>query len=364
MPPLNLLIKPASGNCNLQCRYCFYRDESRNRAQGNCGMMSDETMGLIVKKAIDAAERFCTFGFQGGEPMVSGLPFFERTISLQKEYAPPGLAVENLLQTNGTLMDDKWAAFFAENHFLIGLSLDGPARLHDQNRRTLNGRGSFDQVMRAAHLLKKYDVPFNTLTVVTAQTARNIRSVYPFFVEHGFTYQQYIPCLDPIGEARGKERYSLTPELYGDFLKALFDLWYASCEKGEFVYIRYFDNLIRLLQGRRPETCAMAGVCAPQYAFEADGSVYPCDFYMTDPYCLGNIRDSGFADIHVRRMEMGFTRPDRVIPEKCRKCEYGAVCRRGCRRDRGDDGINYFCEAYRDFFAYALPRLLDMARTP
>ncbi len=359
--PLNLLIKPASGNCNLRCRYCFYHDEQQKRDVSSFGMMSAETLEAIIKKALAHARGSCSFGFQGGEPTLAGLDFFRRAVALQKQYNTNGLTVHNAIQTNGTLLSDEWAAFFAENGFLVGLSLDGDARLHNLYRRDADGRETFGRVWGAAKLLEKHKADFNVLTVVTAQTARRIADIYAFFMRSGLYYQQYIPCLDPLGEARGQEKYSLTPALYGQFLKKLFDAWYRDRAAGRFVYIRYFENLAGMLRGIPPESCGLSGVCSMQYAFEADGGVYPCDFYMLDAYRLGNICTDDFPAIDQRRADIGFVRASLRLPETCRRCRFASLCRGGCMRDRDETGRNAFCEAYQSFFAYALPRLSELA---
>ena len=367
MPPRNILIKPASWDCNLRCRYCFYHDEMCHRENSSHGRMSLQTLEQVIARSMAEAEGQCTFGFQGGEPTLAGLPFFEQAVALQKRYGRPGLEVLNVLQTNGTLLDDEWAAFLHDNRFLVGLSLDGDQRLHDLYRRDARGGGTFARVEAAAELLRRHRVEFNILTVVTAQTAKNIRRIYRYFQRKGFHYQQYIPCLDPLGAPRGGEQYSLTPQLYGQFLVTLFDLWYDDQCAGRPVYNRYFENLLGICLGRPPEACGMLGHCGIQYAVEADGSVYPCDFYMLDGYCLGNFREHTMAELDARRREIRFLEDSMAVHEDCRRCRWYSLCRGGCRRDRmadrGSLGKNYFCAAYETFFNHAGPKLLDMART-
>jgi uncharacterized protein len=177
----------------------------------------------------------------------------------------------------------------------------------------------------------------------------------------GFRFQQYIPCLDPLEGERGGEDYSLTPTRYGEFLKTLFDLWYGELEQGRYWSIRYFDNLLWMLAGHAPEQCSMVGCCGPQYLVEADGSVYPCDFYGLDQFRLGNILQDTWAELDKAREELGFIRQSQQVPAECRECQWYFLCRNGCRRDRleGADGLgrNYYCGVYQDFFSYALPRL-------
>lgn len=367
MPPIHVMLKPASGLCNMRCKYCFYADEMNHRAVSSYGMMSTETLEIIVRKTLALAEGECTFGFQGGEPLLAGLDFFRTLTALQKKYNTKGLKVSNALQTNGLLINEEWAAFFAENGFLLGVSLDGAQSLHDLYRRDDAGRGTFQRIMHGIELLARYQAAYNVLTVVTAQTARNIRDVYRFFARKGLRYQQYIPCLDPLGTARGQNVYSLTPAQYGNFLMKLFDLWYDDVVHGRFIYIRYFENLIGMMLGRCPESCGILGVCARQYIVEADGSVYPCDFYMMDQYRLGNLVTDSFAQLDARREALRFVENSAVWPVRCRSCRWQALCRNGCYRDRVPAEheavpVNFFCEAYQAFFSYAAPRLETLCR--
>ncbi len=306
MPPINLLIKPASGNCNLRCKYCFYTDVMDKRETQDYGMMSKETLEIIVKKAIQQAEGTCTIAFQGGEPTLRGLEFFEYLIEVQNKYRKYGLTINNAIQTNGMVIDEKWARFFAENNFLVGLSVDGNEYIHNKFRVDPKQKGTFDQVMHAAKLFDEYEVEYNILTVVTADVAKNINKIYQFFKSQNFTYLQFIPCLDPLYEERGKYNHSLTPELYGRFLKDLFDSWYKDIKKGDYVYIRYFDNLLHMILGSYPEACGMLGRCTNQHVVESDGSVYPCDFYVLDTCKIGNLVTDDFKTIEKNRKEIGF----------------------------------------------------------
>lgn len=359
--PIHLLIKPASGNCNLRCAYCFYADITEKRETPSFGMMSEETLEAVVRKALERAQGEVTFAFQGGEPTLSGLPFFRRFVELVRAHNTRNLTVHSAIQTNGILLDGEWAAFLAENRFLVGLSLDGTAAVHDLHRVDARGEGTHKRLMAAVRTLQAHKVEFNVLTVVTAKAAREIRSIYAFFRRNQLLYQQYIPCLDPLGEARGGHPYSLTPALYERFLKDLFDLWFADVTAGRFVYIRYFENLVGMLLGQPPEACGMLGTCGMQYVVEADGSVYPCDFYMLDQYKLGNLNTDTLAQIDARRKEIGFIEQSCAVDEKCKICKWYQLCRGGCRRDRDyyQDGIgrNYYCAAYERFFEYAWPKL-------
>lgn len=366
MRSVNLLIKPASGMCNMRCRYCFYADETSKRATANYGIMTPQTISAVLEHALEAATADCTIGFQGGEPTLAGLDFFRFAVASAKEKNKNHVRLHFALQTNGLAINDAWAAFFAENHFLIGVSLDGTKEIHDRNRIDAAGNGTFGRVVHAIEILERHGVDYNILTVVTKNTVRSYRAIHSFFQKKGFRYQQFIPCLDPLEEERGKENWSLTPELYGKFLKQSFDLWYAEAMAGNKQYHRYFDNLLCMLNGQPPEACGMAGICGMQYVVEADGSTYPCDFYMLDTYRIGNLAVDTIAQVDAKRKEIGFVEQSLPAADACKKCRWFTLCRGGCRRDRdyfeNGIGLNYYCSAYQDFFEYAYPRLVQLYR--
>ncbi len=361
MPPLSILLKPASSGCNLRCAYCFYADEAKARTIPNYGRMPEAVSHALIEKAVEAAEGSVTFLFQGGEPTLAGLDFFRDFVAHVKKTAPPNLAVHYAIQTNGTLLDQEWCRFFKENRFLAGLSLDGSRECHNRFRLDGAGKGTYDRVRQAARRLEQAGVEYNVLTVVTGYLARHVQSVFSSLCNEGFRFQQYIPCLDPLEEERGGQEYSLSPDQYAEFLKKLFDLWYRELEQGRYWSVRYFDNLLWMLEGHAPEQCSMRGYCGLQYLVEADGSVYPCDFYGLDAYRLGNIRDDAWEDLDRAREALGFVEASLRVPEKCGHCRWYPLCRNGCRRDRvlegAQLGCSYYCEAYAGFFAYALPRL-------
>lgn len=367
MGPMSVMIKPASGLCNLRCRYCFYMDELNSRETGCFGIMEDETLEAVLRELLKNASGHCVIAFQGGEPTLAGLAFFERAVVLEQELNVNHCVIENVIQTNGMALNDGWAAFFARERFLVGISLDGPKEIHDLNRRDPAGNGTFSTVMGAIKLLQKYGVEFNILTVVTAQTSRHAKQLYRFFDKNGLDFQQYIACLDPFNTPRGSCPWSLTPESYGRFLRDLFDCWYADTASGKGKYNRYFDNLLAILSGERPEACGMMGFCSAQLIVEADGSVYPCDFYVLDRWRLGNLRTDSLEVIERKRRELQFIEQSARHHPDCLKCKWQMLCRGGCRRDRcnetsGQLEKNYFCKAYFDFFEYAYPRLLAAAR--
>lgn len=364
MPPLSILIKPVSGSCNMNCSYCFYTDEIQNREIACTGMMSKDTMHKLVDQAFDYADFECTFAFQGGEPTLAGLEFFEVFSSYVNNHPnPKHLNVHYAFQTNGLLIDAAWAEWFAKNQVLVGISLDGPKSIHDRYRKDHQGNGTFDRVMAAIDLLKQYKVDYNILCVVHGASAYKAKKIYEFYRKNDMNYHQYIECLDPLEAARGSFEYSLTPARYETFLKDLFDVWYEDMVSGHYVYNRYFENLMMILIGQGPESCNMRGFCGPQWVIEADGSVYPCDFYVLDEWKLGNILNDSLKDMEIVRQKSGFIDQSKPIPEECRSCKWLMLCRNGCRRNRGIngmqvDGKNYFCTAYKGFLEYASPRFM------
>lgn len=369
MPPaddFHIMIKPVSGLCNMRCRYCFYADEARNRQTANFGRMREDTLRHVIEKTLENTKRRCTIAFQGGEPTLAGLDFFETAVRIVQAANTRGREVSYAIQTNGLAIDEGWCGFFARNRFLVGVSLDGPRALHDLHRTDLQGGDTHGRVLSAIRLLKKNRVDTNILTVVTSSVARNFRRVYDFYAREGFDYQQYIPCLDPLGQARGQAPWSLTPRRFEQYLKTAFDCWYDDRVSGNRRFHRYFDNLLLMMDGRRPEACGMGGVCGMQYVVEADGGVYPCDFYMLDAYRLGSLVTDSFAQIDERRAAIRFIEQSAEPAPECPACRWRPLCRGGCRRDRDyfEQGIgsNYYCEAYRAFFPYAYPRLEQLHR--
>lgn len=362
MQYVNMLIKPASSLCNLRCRYCFYEDESEKRMQKSMGVMQEATAQRVIEAAVEAGRngRGISFSFQGGEPTVAGLPFFERFVSLVREENKTRLPVSYAIQTNGTLLDEEWADFFARNHFLVGISVDGGKGLHDQNRMDAQGKGTYAQVTAAYRMLKKHRVDTNILCVVTRQCAGSAQRVYRELKAIGAQYLQFIPCLDPLGEARGCMKYSLTPEAYGNFLCALFDIWYQDWCDGRYISIRYFDDLVHMAMGMAPSTCSSSGRCGGYVVVESDASVYPCDFYALDAWRMGSLMDTPLEKLMQSETYRRFCTESMNRPKDCANCAYERLCHGGCRRDWTADG-NYFCAAYKRFFAYVHERIHRIA---
>ncbi len=356
MPALSVLLKPSSSLCNMSCDYCFYCDESEKRARKSYGFMSEQTLKNVIRRTMLRAEGMISYAFQGGEPSLRGLDFFRQAVAFQKQYNKRHLTVQNAFQTNGLLIDGEWCRFFAEARFLVGLSVDGTPEIHDSLRH-IRGHGgpSSDRVIRCAGQMDQYGVDYNILTVVTPQLAAGIGEVYSFYRKMGWNYQQYIACLDPLGEPHGQTPHALTPEVYGKFLTDLFSLWLADLKAGRQPWIRQFENWIGLAAGFPAEACDQRGTCSIQNVVEADGSVYPCDFYMLDEYRLGNFNEDRLEVLNHARENLGFLQRSLKLDPACRQCPYYHLCRGGCQRlrDPGPDGAyyqNYFCRSYRIFF--------------
>lgn len=365
VPPIYVMIKPASGLCNMHCQYCFYADEMQNRQQSLFGIMSEETMNNVIREVLSFAEGSCTIAFQGGEPTLAGLNFFRRCLELEEKYNVNHVRISHSIQTNGYALNEQWCRFLAENHFLVGISLDGIKATHDVYRKNGAGEGTYHRVIESIRMLKKAGVDFNVLTVVNRKTAPRIKEIYESYKKQEIQWQQYIACLDPIGSHQGCERYSLTPAAYGKFLIALFDLWEADLRCGKQPYIRQFENYIGILMGHPPEACEHRGICGLQTIVEADGSVYPCDFYVLDEYKLGNLNEDTLRTIDGRRKELQFVERSAAPAPECKRCPYWGICRGGCCRHReqpdGSIGQNCFCEGYKMFFDARINQLRRIA---
>jgi uncharacterized protein len=367
VPPISVLIKPASSKCNLNCKYCFYHDVANNRSVADFGFMSPGTAEMIIRKVLQFASGHATFSFQGGEPTLCGLDFFKSIIELQNKHNVNRVAINNCLQTNGILIDDKWAKFLHDHHFLVGLSLDGLRDLHDEYRVDKKGNGTYEKVMQTSAIFDKYKVEYNILFTVTNPAAQAPDALYDFFKSNNYNFLQFMPCIDPENNERGAAEYSLRPDNYTLFLERFFDKWYADFMGGREVSIRYFDNLVRMVMGMHPEMCSLLGSCQCQFVFEADGSVYPCDFYVTDAWKLGNIHNNELLELYESGNSKRFRESSLSTASICRSCKWNYLCRGGCRRDRENPRTkelerNYYCRSFQDFLEYAYPRLVKLAQ--
>lgn len=352
------MIKPASSNCNMRCKYCFYNDVAKNREMPSHGTMSLETAESVLKKAFAyAAGNPVYVNFQGGEPLLAGKRFFLAAANIIARANVKKSPVFIGVQTNGTLVDDEWCEIFKNNGFLVGLSLDGD-EIANANRIDKDGNPTFDKAMKAAELLKKHGVNFNILTVLTRDVAMRVGTIYKFFKAHGFDRLQFIPCLKPLcGEIENPNFY-LDEKSYTLFLLSAFALYQKDMAENNYTSIRQFDNFVRLAHFERAEQCGMNGHCTHQFVVEADGCVYPCDFYCTDEYLLGNILETDFFALERSPRAVDFIKESLVVDEACKSCEYYMLCKGGCKRERRDVEK---CKAYKTFFKFALPYLKNMS---
>lgn len=367
MPPINVLMKPSSSLCNMSCQYCFYCDEAAKREQNSYGFMSDDTLKNVIRRTLPRAEYTISYAYQGGEPTLCGLEFFEEAVEYQKQYNQNGIRIFNALQTNGYAIDEAWCKFLKENDFLVGLSIDGTKEIHNSLRCDKSGGGTYERILHTAELFDRYGVQYNILTVVTSALAGNAKNVYREYQKRSWRYQQYIACLDPLDEPHGTSTFALAPEAYGTFLTELFQLWYADVKRGNQPYIRQFENYVGLAAGIMAESCDQRGTCGVQYVVEADGGVYPCDFYMLDMYRLGNFNRDRLEKIDAARKKLGFVERSWKLDETCHACRYYSLCRGGCQRHRDFDPnseryTNYFCAGYRIFFDACYDKIMELGK--
>ncbi len=352
MPPLSIMIKPASSLCNLRCKYCFYCDVAAHRDEFSLGKMEPSTAENLIKSALSFAEGCSVaFAFQGGEPLIAGKEYFEKFVSLVNKYNSRGSEIFYSIQTNGTLVDDEWARFFRENKFLVGLSLDGDYE-GNKFRVDAQGQNSYYKITRAANKFVKHGVEFNILTVLTGYCAENAERIYKHFRSMGYKYLQFIPCLRPMGDNTQSELY-MTSEQYADFLIRIFNLYVKDFTRGNYMSVRQFDNWVRMYLGERPEQCGLCGHCTHQFVAEGNGNIYPCDFYCTDEWLLGNINEKSLEEMAESETAVKFIKESLPVDEKCKGCRFYPICRQGgCKRNR--ESADY-CSSYMRFFSSCLP---------
>jgi uncharacterized protein len=386
----HVMAKPAGSTCNLDCKYCFYLSKETLPGGPGTGQMNDQTLELFIKQYIDGVTGpEVVFSWQGGEPTLRGLDFFRRVVALQKKYAKSGQRIENDLQTNGVLLDESWVAFLKEHRFLVGLSIDGPRELHDHYRVNKGGAPTFDKVMAAANLLRKYGVRFNTLTCVHRFNASRPLDVYRFLRrELNSTYIQFIPIvqakgfettapqhwdlarLPVVGSPQSRPDHpdsvvtdwSVDPEEYGYFLSRVFDEW----RRKDFgtVYVNHFETLVAQHLGLPSQICIYGEVCGKAVAVEHDGSVYSCDHYVYPEYRLGTVRDKPLAEMvfSPTQVKFGYAKSD-TLPAYCRACPYLKDCWGECPRNRlirtpdGEPGLNYLCAGLKKFYKHVTPEV-------
>lgn len=352
----SLLVKPASAVCNLDCAYCFYLDRAADPYQSlPARQMSLETLERLVDTFLFYSYPNSVLAFQGGEPMLAGLKFFEKLIELEKQYGRDGQNVSNALQTNAILIDDDWCALFREYNWLLGVSLDGPEEIHDAYRKNKAGHGTWRQVMRGIETLKKNQVEFNALCVLSQANVGKPEELHRFFRGLGIDYVQYIPLAEFDGQGNPLP-FTITPEQYGRFLSETFDLWWPDRRKAR---IRFFDNLAEAVAGQKPGNCTLYETCDSYCVVEYNGDVYPCDFFVEKDWKLGNVTLDSWAEIARRQRRYSFAAKKTLAAAECQVCEYQAVCHGGCPKlrhgpHRRFEDLDYFCAAYKTIFAKAL----------
>ncbi len=359
------MAKPAGARCNLRCDYCYYLEKESAFEAAAWPMPEELLESYIAQRIASSPSTSVHFEWHGGEPTILGLEYFRRITRLQRARLPAGRSVTNGLQTNGTLIDAEWADFLAEEGFSVGLSLDGPADLHDLYRTGADGSGSHASVMRALELLRERKVFVNLLCVLTARSAAEPERVYHFFKDAGAKYLQFLPLAPRPGQT-GAASAAPSPEAVGDFLCAVFDLWIRE-DVGRIV-VQAFDEALRPIYGAPHALCVHRETCGDVAVLEREGSFYACDHFVQAEHRIGSLRETSLAGLgsDPRMLAFGAAKRD-ALPRFCRECEVLASCNGGCPKDRfcecpdGEPGLNYFCAGYKQFFAHSRPELGRLA---
>ena len=382
--PFHIMSKPIGPRCNIDCAYCYYLEKEKFFPGEKKFRMSPDVLESHIRQTIEASLEAgmseVNFAWQGGEPTMLGVDYFQQVVALQQKYAPAGAKIANALQTNGILLDDAWGAFLKENKFLVGISIDGPKKVHDRYRIDRAGRPTFDAVMRGLEVLQRHGVEHNALTTVHRANGGKGREVYRFLKGLGIEFMQFIPIAERTG-AEGLSGapqvdmdpgntvtpWSVSPRAYGKFLCDVFDTWFSR-DIGE-VFVQFFDVQLGLWMGRPSSLCVFAETCGSGLALEHDGSLYSCDHYVYPEYRLGNIAETPMRDMlwTDRQNQFGRDKAD-TLTAQCRACRYRFACNGDCPKHRfamskdGEAGHSYFCESYTMFFRHAGSRMQDMAR--
>lgn len=348
MKHISVLVKPASSLCNLRCKYCFYANVSSLREVQSYGRMKTAVAEKMIANIFVDLEDGDTLSlaFQGGEPTLAGLGYFKRIVTLI-ESQEKSVTVNYALQTNGILINRQWCQFLQKNHFLVGLSIDGHPLYHDLNRVDPRGRGTFQKVLQTKELFDEYQIDYNVLCVLTNPLAKEAKKVFQFIKEQKIDFIQFIPCLDDL-DATEKSPYALTPKRFANFYHQMFKIWLAELQQGRYISIKLFDDIINLLVNRQVTACGILGNCQVQYVIEADGSVYPCDFFVLDEYRMGYIQEKSLRQLFEQEIARDFLCSRKSLPPKCHSCPFKDICRGGCKRmkdamyvDEQDDFCGY-----------------------
>jgi uncharacterized protein len=385
----HLLAKPTGAVCNLDCAYCFFLSKEM-LYPGSRFRMADDLLETYIRQLVEAHATApeVMVAWQGGEPTLMGVEFFRRSVELAERYLRPGQRAVYTIQTNGTLLDEEWAAFFRERDFLVGISIDGPRELHDAYRVNKGGKGSFEQVMRGLAHLQEAGVEWNALTTIHAANGDHGREVYRFLRDDcGARFVQFIPIIERVAETgedgsvpwsswRDRPLYvqegdhvtgrSVTAEQYGRFLVDVFEEWVRR-DVGE-VYVQMFDVALANWVGEPPGLCIHSETCGLALALEHTGDLYSCDHFVEPRYRLGNIRETHMLELVASQQQQRFGLDKRdTLPRYCRECEVRFACHGGCPKDRfietpdGEPGLNYLCAGYKTFFHHIDPAMRYMA---
>ena len=379
--PLYVMVKPAGAICNLACKYCYYLEKSKlySHDVSPNRVMSDELLEKFTKEYLEAQTMpQVLFTWHGGEPLMRPLSFYQKAVALQRKYAG-GRAVDNCLQTNGTLLTDEWCRFFKEQHWLIGLSIDGPQEFHDEYRKTRTGHPSFQKVLKGIKLLNKYGVEWNAMATINDYNADYPHEFYQFFKDLGCHYIQFTPIVErlsphedgrhlaaPLEKEEPLTDFSVRPEQWGDFLCALFDEWVKE-DVGNY-FIQLFDSTLANWMGMEPGVCSLAKTCGHAGVMEFNGDVYSCDHYVFPAYKLGNIHQHTLTEMMYSERQQKFGQAKRdSLPTQCRQCKFLFACNGECPKNRfartpdGEEGLNYLCKGYYRFFNHVAPYMDYMA---
>lgn len=371
--PLYVMTKPVGAVCNLACAYCYYLEKANLYKDTSKHVMSDELLEKFIREYIGSQTMHeVLFTWHGGETLMRPLSFYRKVVELQRQYAG-GHAIDNCIQTNGTLLTDEWCEFFKENNWLVGISIDGPQEFHDEYRKNRSGRPSFAKVMQGIRLLNKHGVEWNAMAVVNDYNADYPLEFYHFFKEIGCRYIQFAPIVERLSEHEdgrylatplqpGEQLadFSVSPEQWGNFLCTLFDEWVRN-DVGQ-IFIQLFDSTLANWVGEQPGVCSMAKTCGHAGVMEFNGDVYACDHYVFPEFKLGNIYQQTLVEMMYseRQMEFGQMK-QKSLPSQCRACEFLFACNGECPKNRfattasGEPGLNYLCKGYHRFFKYVAP---------
>ena len=372
--PLYVMLKPAGAHCNLACKYCYYLEKNKLYPTAQRHLMSDEMLEQFTREYIEAQTmNQVLFTWHGGEPLLRSIDFYRKALSLQQKYAG-GRRIDNVIQTNGTLLTDEWCEFFAQNHWLVGISIDGPQPDHDHYRLTAAGKPSWKKVMQGIKLLKKHGVEWNAMAVVNAYNANHPLEFYRFFKENGCQFLQFTPIVErltrhedgrTLASLADKDEISLSeasvaPEQWGYFLCAIFDEWVRK-DVGK-IFVEIFDCTLANWMGISPGICAYSKECGHVGVMEHNGDVYSCDHFVFPEYKLGNIRDHSLIDMLYGEQQQEFSRlKHSSLPRQCKECDMEFACHGECPKNRfmknkyGDSGLNYLCPGYYHYYQHVAP---------